>query len=185
MSILVGGFIAAPVVAQRPDNDTRTTSPEKLTSRGNAKDVSAEAKVLAKAKNPRAAEEKLAELNASPPASARWHIETSQRLMRLADDLARDGARDAVPALVAQALQRLNDAEAAARGANDVKAQANARATAGHLHERYRGDTAAALASYQAALQLDPTDKGTREALERLQQSDAVLKARFEKGKRK
>lgn len=62
--------------------------------------------------------------------------------------------------------------------------QAQAKATAAFIHERYRGDLAAAIVSYEAALLLNPTDKTSRESLERLQRIDANLKARLKAANR-
>jgi CTP:molybdopterin cytidylyltransferase MocA len=52
------------------------------------------------------------------------------------------------------------------------------------IHERYRGDPVASIASYQAALLANPDDTGAREALERLQRSYENLLARAKKAKK-
>ena len=50
---------------------------------------------------------------------------------------------------------------------------------AGFIQQRYVGDPAAALASYRAALALSPNDKSIKENLDRLEKSDAILRARL------
>jgi hypothetical protein len=142
-----------------------------------------EAKTLAKGNNVAAAETALISLNASQTNTAAWHIETFQRLLQVADQLSREGNKSSVTAMVNQSLSRLEQASVASRTERDVRAEAQAKALIGFVHERYRGDAPAAIASYRSALQLDPDDKATKEALERLQRKSAVLEARFQRGK--
>jgi hypothetical protein len=94
-------------------------------------------------------------------------------------DLAREGSPGRGNALATEILQELNEADVRGRSASDVHLQAQAKATAGFVHENFRGDIAAALASYRAAVQLKPSDKAAQEALDRLQRADAMLRARI------
>jgi hypothetical protein len=83
--------------------------------------------------------------------------------------------------VAALALQRF---EQAATAAKDNRAKAVFKAAAGHVNERFLGDTEAAIASYRAAAQANPDDKGVRERLTRLENSYAVFRARVPANKR-
>ncbi len=143
--------------------------------------VVASAKTQAKGKNIAAAELTLTQHNVSPPNTAAWKLETTQRLLHLAGDVARDGDPVAAGALAAQSLQYLNQV---AGLTTDTRAQASAKASAGFIHERFTGDPQAAIASYQAALKLAPDDKATQEALVRLEKADAILRSRIRPAKK-
>lgn len=125
-----------------------------------------QAKLLAASNNAADAEELLSKLNEALPDTAEWKMETAQRLMQTAEQLARDGQPDKVGALAARALQQLTGAEAIAL---DPEIRASAKALAGFIYERYLANPTAAAASYQAAVNLAP-DKATqaKEAVERL-----------------
>lgn len=128
-----------------------------------------QAKFLAASNNAADAEELLAKLNAALPDTAEWKMETAQRLMQTAEQLARDGQPEKVGALAARALQQLTGAEAIAL---DAETRVSAKALAGFIYERYLANPTAAAASYQAAVNLSP-DKATqaKEAVERLKKS--------------
>lgn len=147
--------------------------------------VLVDAKALAKGNNLSAAEQKLTTMNVAKANTADWHMETNHRLMQLADSLTREGQRTTTKALVTQSLQHLDEAEKLAKTAKEVRGQAQAKAAAGRIHERYRGDPVTAIAAYQAALQLTPDDKPMQEALDRLQRSYANAQAKVKQpGKR-
>jgi hypothetical protein len=139
----------------------------------------ADAKGLAKKGDLAGVEQKLVALNLSKPGTSDWHMETTQRLMQTAGDLVREGSPKQVNAIVSQSLQHLDQAANLAKAAKDVRGQANAKVMTGFIQERFSGDAASAIASYQAALQLVPDDKATLEALDRLQKADANLRAKI------
>lgn len=139
------------------------------------KDAS-DAKDLAKSNNIAAAELVLTKTNAFQKDTPEWHFETTQKLLQTANDLSKEGKGTAVRALATQSLQRLNDAATATKD-NAVKAKA--KADAAFIHDRYMGDPTTAIATYKAALQLAPTDKNVKEALERLEKADANLRAKI------
>jgi hypothetical protein len=130
------------------------------------------------------AESILTATNPFAPNTANWHLDTSHSLMDLADQMSREANKKNVSAVVTQVLQHLDTCGTLARQSGDAQSQAQAKAAAGFIYERYRGDTASAIASYQAALQLQPNDKALQETLERLQKTDANLKARLQSRKR-
>lgn len=130
------------------------------------------------------AKRRLASENAHQPDTAPWHIETSHRLLQLADTLVREGSPVQSSAVVSECLAELDQASLRGRAANDVPAQVRAKTLAGFVEERYRGNIANAIAAYEAAIRLDPADKGAQEALGRLQRADAMLRAKFEANKR-
>jgi hypothetical protein len=137
-----------------------------------------EAKALAAARNPAAAEQALVRLNRAPAGTARWHTETTQRLLQVAEQLAREGQPAGVPALVASALGHLDSTEALSKGAvtkeaqaRDARTRSSAKYTAGFIHERFTGNLPAALASYRAAVEFDPSAAFAQEAFARLQRT--------------
>jgi hypothetical protein len=137
-----------------------------------------DAKGFAKNNNIVAAEQVLTRGNAFAKDTANWHFETTQKLLQAAHDLSKEGKGNAtaVRSLATQSLQRLSDAAAASKD-NAVKAKA--KADSAFIHDRYMGDPTTAIASYKAALQLAPTDKNVKEALERLEKADANLRAKI------
>lgn len=139
-------------------------------------EVLANATQLAKSGNATAVETLLVAQNKSTPNTANWHFETTRNLIQVANTVARQGQISAVPALAASALQHLNQAATLAKN-NVVRAQA--KASAGYIQEHFVGDVPSAIASYQEAVQLNPKDKGSQQTLVRLQQADAILRARI------
>lgn len=121
----------------------------------------------------------LTALNESKPNSPEWRMESAQRLVHLAEQMAREGRPQGIPKLVARALQHLQVADTPAHPA---ATRASAKALAGFIQERYLADDTAARASYQAAAQLDPDNKSAKETAERLKQKDENEKARPPRG---
>jgi hypothetical protein len=143
-----------------------------------------DAKALIKGNDLVAAEKKLTDANLSAPDTAAWSLETSTRLLQVAGELAREGtSKDKIPAVVVRTLQHLDTSPATALGKGDGRSQAQAKALAGFIHERYRGDLPSAIASYRAAAKLDPDDPAIRESLDRLERIEANLNAKIS-GKR-
>jgi len=135
-----------------------------------------DAKQLVKAGNVTAAEQALTKRNLAKPNTAEWHMETTRKLVQTAQELAHDGNSSSVPALATLSLQHLT--EVGARSQN-AKVKARAKSQAGYVYARFVGDTPSAIASYQAAVQLDPTDVASQEALDRLQSAEANLRAKI------
>jgi len=166
-----------PVAPATPGKgDPGPTVPDLASVRGNVDD----AKNLAKGSNVVAAEKSLTAINLAPANTAAWHIETAQRLIQTAEQLAREGQTGSVPALTASALAHLDQADPLAK---DAPTRATAKTLAGFIHERYRADPVAAKASYQAAVQLSPSTAGAaKEASDRLQKTDDNLTDKLAKG---
>lgn len=164
--------LLAPALAWAQGKSTQTPA----AVLGEAQKVKADAKSFAKGGNPQAVEDTLTRSNKSLPNTAEWHVETMQKLTELARDLAREGGGSAIPGLATQALQHVTQANVRT---TDSHTKAQVQAIAAVIHEQIVGDPAAALAAYRAAVQLDPTDKGTKEALDRLERADAVLRSRI------
>jgi hypothetical protein len=133
------------------------------------------AKGLAAAGNVARAEETLTSLNKTTRDSAEWHIETAQRMIQLAEQLAREARPAAVPGLATAALQHLVVAQNTAKNA---KVKASAKAMTGYIQERYLANQVAALAAYQGAADLAPTSTKAKEALARLQGTEDNLRAK-------
>jgi hypothetical protein len=149
-----------------------------------AQELMEDAKRQSKNQDASGAEQKLAALNRAKPDTAEWHVETSQRLLQLVGQLSREGSSKAqVAGVVTQSLAQLQQAEETARRDKDLRGEARAKAAAGFVHERYRGDPKTAIASYEAALRVDPTDAGAKEALTRLQMSLANVLAKTKASK--
>jgi tetratricopeptide (TPR) repeat protein len=108
-----------------------------------------------------------------------WSLETAHRLVGVSASMARSGDANEVPGLTARVLQHLDKAGKLARAESDRHAEAAAAALVGHIQANYRGDIPAALAAYKQAVQLDPNDKGTAEALARLEAAYQMLQARY------
>ena len=113
--------------------------------------------------------------------SEHWHLDTGRELVRLAADVGKTGKSAVAGNVARSALQHL---EQAATLAKNDRTKASAKATAGYVNERYLGNTAAAIASYQAAVQLNPSDPAAKEHLDRLQNSYAILQTRLQAKKR-
>lgn len=144
----------------------------------------ADAKARVKNNDFAGAEDSLTVDNPFEPSTALWHLDTAQRWLTLAHDLSHEKDRSKLPAVVAQTLQHLDQAGSRAREKGDVHSQVTAKNSAAYLHERFRGDVGSAIASYRAALQLQPDDEPAREALDRLERSFANLQARARAGRR-
>lgn len=98
------------------------------------------------------AEQLLTSINRAQPDTSWWHLETAQRLIQLAHDVPREGPRgNAIPLIVSSALQHLTAAENLTA---DTRHKASIKSFAGLIQERFLGNHAAALASYQAAANL-------------------------------
>lgn len=134
------------------------------------------AKALVLAGNPVAAEKLLTDQNRFRANTREGSLESARKVIGLADELARDGKATATAPLVSSALQHLQQA---LDRASTNRSRSKVRMTTGFVHERFRGDPAAALAQYQSALQLDPNNASAREAVERLKDADEKLKARI------
>jgi hypothetical protein len=133
------------------------------------------AKSLAAANNLTGAEQALISLNKARPNTAAWYIDTAQRLMQTAEQLARDAKPASIPALATRALQLLSQAEIAAK---TTRTRAAAKALAGFIQERYLANRSAALTAYQGAVVLAPSSPAAKEAVARLQQTEANLQTR-------
>lgn len=138
-----------------------------------------EAKALAKTKNLTSVEAKLAAISHAKPNTAAWHIELSHRLIQVADQLARDGDTSSVVALANSAIQHLTQADTLT---SDVRTRSAAKAQIGFIQERFLGNSAGAIASYQAAAQLAPKSTAAKEAADRLKRKDDMLKGRVSSG---
>lgn len=166
--------------ASPPNKDTPGTSvPASMALDFRA--AKAAARLLAKSNRIKDAEDELVRSNKFQPNTPEWHLETSQKLVDTARELAREGATDPVSALANQSLMHLDRVAALMA---DARTKGQAKAAAALIHERLLGDTPAAIASYQAALALDPNDAGSREALEHLKAADANLRAKIRQAKK-
>jgi hypothetical protein len=112
-----------------------------------------------------ATEQALVALNRTKPNSAAWHMETAQRIIQIVEQLSRSGKLASLPALADSALKHLTQAETLAK---DARIKAAAQELAGFVHERFRGNREAALASYEAAVKLSPGSGRASEAAGRL-----------------
>jgi hypothetical protein len=135
-----------------------------------------DAKTAAKGNDAVTAESKLTATNVSSPGSASWHMETTQKLVQLAGDLAREGSAASVAPLAASALQHLRQAAATAP---DLPTQADANAMMAVIYLNFNGDPVSAIASYKAAAKLAPKDPAIAAALNRLVDADARLRAKI------
>lgn len=124
----------------------------------------ADAVALAIAGNVNAAEAALKAQNHARPGTAAWHAESAQRLMSVASTVARSGQAESVRELALRALDHLQHVERM-----DARAGARTYAMAGMIHERFLADFESAKASYQAAIQANPSDRSTKEKLTRLE----------------
>lgn len=136
-----------------------------------------EAKSLVQHGNLAAVEERLAEQNNLPANSVESHREIANQLAALAGAMARENNPEAVSALASRALQHLTDAHGLA---TDVYSKSRIKAHAGWIQENLIGDVPAAIASYQAAVDLSPNNKAAKEALARLTAMDASLRAKIQ-----
>lgn len=125
--------------------------------------------------DPVTAEQLLTAVNRAQPNTSWWHVETAQRLLQLAHDVPREGRRgNSIPAIVGSALQHLAKAETLT---SDPRQKASIKSLAALIHERFRGDHVAALASYRAAAVLaadNPMAGKNAERLQRLADNQAA-----------
>jgi hypothetical protein len=134
------------------------------------------AKSAAKSGDLATAESALTQENIMAPGTGEWHLETANKLLELATELAREGGNNAaISPLATLVLQHL---AAAAANAHTPGDRAQAKAAAAIVYVRYVGDPTSAIASYQAALALAPNDPGIKQALARLQATLARAQAR-------
>jgi hypothetical protein len=183
LAVLLAAVVAQAAGAQSAPVAT-VPGGENIARTADFRRVTGEAKELARIQDIDGAERKLKSLNATEADSMEWHRETAGRLIRVADDLVREGARGQGAALATRTLQRLADCVTLAKRRGDKRGEADAKAIAGWIHERYRGDTRTALASYREAAILAPDDRSVKESLDRLQQAEAILNARLRAARR-
>lgn len=130
-----------------------------------------EAIVSSRANNLAQAERALSDSNLSPAGTANWHMETAQKLIQLAEDLARSGRPS--PGLAQSALQ---NALRASQLATTPETALGARLLAGFICERFLADRGGALGHYRAAVQLAPQSPVAREANDRLTKIDEAFR---------
>lgn len=150
-------------------NVDAATRAQVLTAQRSALDS---AKTLARANNVAAAEQAILQSNRAKPDTVAWRMESSQRLVQVAERLGRDGQAASAAPLVNSALQHLVTAEQSARLA---RTKATLKIQAAFIQERYLGDRQAAIASYEAALRLT-YDARAKEALDRLKSTEENLR---------
>ena len=136
------------------------------------------ARVAAKQGNVTLAEQLLTGVNRSQPNTSWWHVETAQRLIHLAHDMPHRATGSIVPAIVSRTLEHLTQAESLTPV---TRQKAAIKALAGMVHENFRGDHAAALASYRVAAQLAPENQTATRAADRLQRITDNVAARSRK----
>jgi hypothetical protein len=135
------------------------------------KEATTEAGAHLQSGNVSEARSKLAAFNFAKPGTPEWHLETTARMVDIAESFARKGNAKDAKTTIGIALAELDSAGLAAAAAGDKSSQSCAKAASARLHERFRGDPVAALADFEAALVLDPSDAETRAAYERLRGS--------------
>ena len=178
-ALLTAGVGRAPtIVAQRDLPSLRSDQQTTVLQ------MQADAKARVKSGDVAGAVQKLSLVNVAKADTADWHLETTQHCMQLAGQLSREGNIRDSKAVVTESLKQLDQAVALAKAATDTSGQARAHASAAVIHERYRGDPVASIASYQAALLANPDDTGAKEAVERLQRSYENRLARAKKAKK-
>jgi methylmalonyl-CoA mutase cobalamin-binding subunit len=153
---------AHSTTAQTP---TRKTDP--VARQTEVRQLSDRAIAVARNGDIASAEQVLSSLNRSKPNTADWHLETSQRLVQMAERLQREARPAVVSSITARILTQLESAE---RLASDGRSRADALHFAGFVHERFNGDLTAALASYRAAARYQP-DSPAKEAADRLERA--------------
>jgi hypothetical protein len=153
---------ATPVPVTRQDPQTRAREIAAY------RDALAAGRSYARAGGIAGAEVALTAVNKSARNTAAWHLETAQRLLQVAGQLALEGRPNQVNAVARRVLEQLEQAETLAR---DGRTRAAAQSIAGFVHERYFGDAATAAVRYQAALQSSPTSPQAREGVQRLQRN--------------
>jgi hypothetical protein len=98
-------------------------------------------------------------------------VDPADRLIKLAECLT---GRDSPVSELANAVIALRCLDRAGNASRDIRVQANTKAVAGFIYERYICDAAAAIACYRAALDMVPGDPTLIEAVERLEKERAT-----------
>lgn len=130
-----------------------------------------DATAKAKLGNLDAAEASLSALYRRKTGTAEHHAATAQRLIEVAGRLAREGETTTAGRLADRALNHLTQCIQLAESSSDTRAAAAT--LAAFVHERYKGDLAAAKEDLRAALRINPNGKTAREELTRLEMSSA------------
>lgn len=107
--------------------------------------------------------------------SAAWHIQLGQKLLSVVFDVPREGRCDILQDLVALAR---NHHEAAFAAATSASERATLKVQLAQLHERYRGDRAAAKLCYREALAIMPSHTYAQRAIVRLARADEIIRER-------
>jgi hypothetical protein len=173
-----GVAAAAAAAAIIPPPELAKQAADRLTTLSTVLD---DAKALVVGGDVAGATRKIASTNVTKANTSEWHLETSQRLVQLAARFSHEGNLLDSKSAVTESLQQLGQAVTLAKASRDALGESRAHLVAGELHERYRGNTGAALVSYEAAVRANPEDPRAKEALERLQKSYANLQARGKK----
>jgi hypothetical protein len=118
-------------------------------------------------------ERELAELGMGQAGSHRWHMDMGLNLLIVVHQAPRTGRTEILSVLVASALQHLVQADA--KGVSPIE-KAAAHGLMGILHERFTGNMEAAIASYRAAVTLNPRHEEALRARERLERTQANLR---------
>jgi len=121
---------------------------------------------LTKTPNLNAVENALTAVNQSKQNSAAWQLETAQRLLHVAEQIARAGKPANVSALANRALQDIAVADSPSQ---DATTRASAKTLTAWIYERYLADPTSAQSSYKAAAQLAPSNSQAQEGAGRLQ----------------
>lgn len=157
----------------------RAADAVQTTQLATARTTVAAAQAAARRDDVAAAEQLLTTMNHSTPNSSAWHVETAQRIIQLVHDLPRHGsAGRSLSALSSRALEHLARAETLATQPHE---RSSIKALAGLIHERFRGDHAAALTSYRAAADLNRENAIAAKAADRLQRVATLAAAQTRK----
>lgn len=166
VNILVLAICLVPSLAAQSSNAATTAADRaRLATHRSTMDTAA---AHAKGNNLANAEAAVVQLNRGKPNTAGWHIESAQRLLQIADRLAREGQPTNTTRLANSALQHLAKAEGLPM---DPRTRASAKTLKGFIHERYLGESTAALAEYSAAAELSPNATRAKAAANRLTHS--------------
>lgn len=183
--ICYGGLYAADASNQAKQGEASAPALDRVSVERDAID---EAKALVrgataneaeKAAKVSAVEELVAPLNQAKKNSPEWRLETAQRLMHVAEQIAREGKPDNVSALAQRALQHLKIADTPA---NDAEIRAAAKTLSAWINERYLADEDAAIADYEGAAALaGPGNAKAKEAAQRLKKAKENARERTAK----
>lgn len=156
----------ASAQAASPQTEYPQRSAEALAELQQSRELLAQASVAAKSGNAAAAENAVVALNRAPTGSSEWHVEAAQRLIHLAESIAKQGKAQQSEALIQRGLGHLEGAEKLATRAEQ---KARIMAFTAYIYERFIGDLEKAAECHQAALEYSPTGSAaSKEALERL-----------------